>query len=174
MDALLGGASVMRNVYVPTAVFPLAAVSANVGNLALCIAVLPLALGVFDAGGGLRPVPLVVGLASLIAFTAGVALMLSALNLFFRDVRYFFEALLLVWFYATPIVYPRAALPDDARLLVALNPLTWIVESLRAGLCDATRPEPVTLVVALLCGSVSLVVGWRVYVSVEDRFHLYW
>ena len=174
MDALLGGASVMRNVYVPTAVFPLAAVSANVANLVLCIAVLPLALGVFGAGGGLRPLPLVLGLTSLIAFTAGVALMLSALNLFFRDVRYFFEALLLVWFYATPIVYPTAALPTGARVLLALNPLTWILDALRAGLCEASYPDSATLVVALLCGGGSLLVGWRLYASVEDRFHLYW
>jgi ABC-type polysaccharide/polyol phosphate export permease len=174
MDALLAGAPVLRNVQVPTALFPLAAVSANVANLALCIAVLPTALAVFGAGGALRPLPFVLGLASLVTFTAGAALALAALNVFFRDVRYFFEALLLVWFYATPIVYPSAALPHGAQWLLALNPLAWIVEAVRSGLCDASPPEAATLVAALGCGSVSLIVGWRLYLGVEQRFHLYW
>ena len=174
MDALLGGAPVLRNVSVPTAVFPLAAVSANVVNLALCIAVLPTALALIGAGAALRPLPFVVGLASLIAFTSGAALALAALNLFFRDVRYFFEALLLVWFYATPIVYPSAALPSATRWLLALNPLTWIVEAVRSGLCDASRPETTTLVAALGCGGLTLLLGWRLYSGVEQRFHLYW
>jgi ABC-type polysaccharide/polyol phosphate export permease len=174
MDALLNGASVMRKVYVPSAVFPLAVVVANLVNLLLCIAVLPPLLSVFGAGGTLRPLAFAAGIAGLVTFTAGTALALAALNLFFRDVRYFFEAILLLWFYATPIVYPAEALPGGIGTLLAMNPLFWIIDALRGGLCEATIPSVATLCVSVVAGTASFVVGWRIYVSVEHRFHLYW
>ena len=150
MDALLDGASVMRKVYVPSAVFPLAAVVANLVNLLLCLAVLPTALTVFGAGGALRPLAFAAGIIGLVTFTAGAALALAALNLFFRDVRYFFEAILLLWFYATPVVYPEDALLGGARLLLWMNPLYWILDALRAGLCATAIPSAGALWLSLL------------------------
>ena len=174
MDALLGGAAVMRRVYVPSAVFPLAAVAANLANLVLCLLVLPPAVALLGFGGTPRALPLAVGVTGLVGFTAGVALALAALNVFFRDVRYFFDAILLLWFYATPIVYPPEALPGGVGRLLVLNPLCWIVGSLRAGFGASPPPSSAVLVACLGAGLAAAVISWRLYVRLERRFHLYW
>ncbi len=174
MDALIAGAGVMRKVYVPSAVFPLASVAANLANFLLCVAVVPTALALLGAGVTLRPLVLVAGIVGLVAFTVGLSLALAALHLFFRDVRYFFEAVLLLWFYATPIVYPTDALPEHVARWLMLNPLYWIVTVVRGGVCVAVTTSPAAVVVCVGSGMAALVLGWRLYARVENRFHLYW
>jgi len=63
----------------------------------------------------------------LFAFTTALALVLSALDVYFRDVKYLTAAALLVWMYATPVVYPQSALGSAGRWL-DFNPMTGIVE----------------------------------------------
>lgn len=173
MDGLLGGASVMRKVFVPAAVFPLAAVAANFVNLALSIVLLPIVVWVLGASPGMHPGWLLLGLILLLCFTAGLSLALAALNLFFHDVRYFFEAGLLIWFYATPIVYPADVVPDRYAALVWLNPLHWLIAVLRAPLYEGVAPSGHALAAACAAAAVSLVVGWSIFSRLERRFHLY-
>ena len=175
MDALLGGAGVMRKVYVPSALFPLSAVTANLVNFLLCALVLPTTLALFGIGAPVRPLALALGVGVMLTFTAGVALALAAANVFFRDVRYFFETLLLLGFYATPIVYPASALPPWAGRLVMLNPLAWILDLVRAGLgASAAMPSPAALAVATGLAIATLAAGWSMFVRAESRFHLHW
>ncbi len=173
MDALLGGASVMRKVYVPSVLFPLSAVTANFANLVLSGVVVPPLVMWCGVRPVLEPLLLAFGLACLAAFTAGLALSLAAANLFFRDIRYFFEALLLVWFYATPVVYPVAVLPEPFRLLLWFNPAYWLLELLRLPLCAGTVPGVHVVAAAGIWAAVSLFVGWNVFGRLERSFHLY-
>jgi lipopolysaccharide transport system permease protein len=173
MDALLGSASVSRKVYVPTAVFPLAAVSANLINLLLCLVAIPIVLAATGGTPTLRPVVFVAGLAMLAAFTAGIALGLSALNVFFQDVRYLFEALLLVWFYATPVMYPVAGRGPEVAVLVGLNPLHWILVVLRAALWSGGAVSAFALVIGVAVATAALVGGWLAFCIAERRFHQY-
>lgn len=173
IDALFGGGPILRKVYVPTAVFPLAAVAANLLNLAFAFALLPLLLPVLGAPPALRPIELVVGLASLAAFTTGTALALAATNLFFNDVRYFFEALLLLWFYASPVVYPPSLIPTEMAAFLWANPFYWILDLLRAGLVAGSVANPLAVIVAPLMGFGGLVAGWWMFVRLERSLHLY-
>ena len=173
MDALLSGATILKKVRVPSAVFPLAAVGANFVNYVLALLVLVVTATLLGVMPGVHIVWLLTGVLSLTAFTLGLALVLAAANLFFHDVRYFFEALLLLWFYATPIVYPVAALPQQVSLFVALNPLHWFLEVLRAALWSGVPPGSSACVVAPALGLVTLGIGWLVFSRLERRFYLY-
>ncbi len=173
MDALIGGASVMRKVYVPAAVFPLAAVAANFVNLLLSIALLPLIAWLIGAPPVVHFGWLFVGLVLLATFTAGLSLGLAAANLFFQDVRYFFDAGLLIWFYATPIVYPAEVIPKQYAALVWLNPLHWLVAVLRAALYEGAAPSTTAVTAATVAALASLAFGWSVFSRLEKRFYLY-
>ncbi len=70
-------------------------------------------------------------LALQILFTAGIALILSTLTVFFRDVHEMVRIGLTIWFYATPVLYPVSFVPEPYRWLVHLNPMTLLVESYR-------------------------------------------
>ena len=73
---------------------------------------------------------------SLLAFVTslGVGLWLSALNVQFRDVRYIVPFLVQFWMFATPVIYPSSLVPERWRWVLALNPLTSIIEGYRAAL----------------------------------------
>jgi ABC-type polysaccharide/polyol phosphate export permease len=174
MDALIGGAAIMRKVYVPSAVFPLSAVAANLVNLlASGIALAPLMLWLGGAFS-VNPLFMVFGVVCLAAFVAGLSLGLAAANLFFHDIRYFFEAVLLVWFYATPVVYPASVLPQDVRAFLWLNPAHWFLELIRIPLCSGLRPEAYVLAMAGSWATASVFVGWWAFTRLERSFHLYW
>jgi lipopolysaccharide transport system permease protein len=83
----------------------------------------------------------------------GIALALSALQVFIRDVEHVLAPLLTVLMYLTPILYPLALVPDGARPWVAANPFGWLVSRLRDALLDgqvAPRAgDAVALAVAL-------------------------
>jgi ABC-type polysaccharide/polyol phosphate export permease len=173
MDALLSGGSILKKVRVPGAVFPLAAVGANFVNYLLALAVLVLASAACGVLPGLHPLWLMTGAVSLFAFTLGLALALAALNIFFHDIRYLFETLLLVWFYATPIVYPVAVVPPHVSALLRINPFHWFLELLRAALWSGQEPAAGATVLAPLIGLGVFGLGWLVFNRLERRFYLY-
>ncbi|MFP6627377.1 MAG: ABC transporter permease [Deltaproteobacteria bacterium] len=173
MDSLISGAPVLRKVYVPAVVFPLSVVGANLANLLLSLCVLPVVVWATGAQPGLHLLWLAGAVVALLSFTAGLCLALAAVNLIFNDVRYFFEGILLVWFYATPIVYPVDVIPDHLSVFLWLNPLFWILEFIRAPLYGGSAPAGIFVVASLGLGFSVLAGGWALFVRLERRFHLY-
>ncbi len=66
-------------------------------------------------------------------FALGLSWMLSALNVFLRDIGQVIGVLVNIWFFLTPIVYPRHGIPENLQLLFGLNPMLYSVEGYRAG-----------------------------------------
>ena len=77
----------------------------------------------------------------LVLFTLGVTLITSALNVFYRDVNPVVQISLQLWLYLTPVAYPLSAVPEPYRALFLLNPLTGVVEGLRAVLVFGRAPD---------------------------------
>lgn len=64
-------------------------------------------------------------------FTLGLALGLAALQVMLRDVEHLLSPLLMIWFYATPVLYSPAMIPESLRLAMSLNPMAYSVERVR-------------------------------------------
>jgi ABC-type polysaccharide/polyol phosphate export permease len=133
--AIVDGAGLSTKIYFPRVVLSLVPVAANVYGLVLSTAVLLGMCVVRDVSLGPEVVLLVPALALLVALTAAFAVVLSALHVYLRDVRYIVQALLLAWFYVTPVVYPLGLAGGYARWLMA-NPLTGVVELVRTATMD--------------------------------------
>src|SRR5688572_13012640 len=67
-----------------------------------------------------------------LAFTAGMSLALAMMNLFYRDVKYLFEVVLTVWMFATAVMYPIDRIGGRLGSVLALNPMTSIIDAYRA------------------------------------------
>lgn len=89
---------------------------------------------------------MILALVLLITFTSGLGLLTSALNVRFRDVNFFVQAIMIVWFYASPIIYSLNMLPNHIRWLWHMNPLTSILMLIREALLKQTGPEPSILI----------------------------
>lgn len=85
---------------------------------------------------------------------SGLALFLSAANLFYRDIQYVTNLMLLMWMYLTPVVYPISLVPNDYLWLYKLNPMVGIIEGYRSAIFNS----PFDFSAILLSFIISLVV----------------
>jgi ABC-2 type transport system permease protein len=105
----------------------------------------------------------------------GIALTLSVLNVYFRDVQHLVGILLQIWFYATPIVYPisvvRDALAKRPELfsLYELNPMVRFVEAYRDCLYDLRFPALLDTLYLLGISAATLALGVFVFSRLEPK-----
>ena len=169
-DSLVGSANLIKKVYFPRLVVPLAAVLSGVVDFALAFVVL---IGMM-LYYGIAPTLNVIWLPALLLLALitalGVGLWLSALNVEFRDVRYVVPFLVQLWLFATPIAYPSSLLPEPWRTIYGLNPMAGVVEGFRWALLGTnTAPGPMVLVSALAAAAI-LVSGAYYFRRMEKTF----
>ncbi len=169
--SLLGNQSLIRKVAVPQAVYPLAVVGSKLTDATLSIpalAALAIVVG-RPPGASWAWLPVALTLAAL--FTAGLALLLSSLTVFFRDLRHLVELLFQVWFYLTPVFYPASFLEKlslgPVRAALAANPAAPIVRLFHETVYEGRAPAPSTLALAALSAAISLLVGLTVFQRCE-------
>jgi lipopolysaccharide transport system permease protein len=146
-NSVVNSANLVTKVYFPRLIVPMAAVGAAMLDLLFTFTVLGVLMVYYGVapGPGLLALPLLLALLALLALAFGV--LTSALNVKYRDVRVALPFLLQLWFFASPIIYPTSMVPPDWRGLLALNPMTGIIEGFRAALFG--RKEFDTLALAL-------------------------
>lgn len=83
----------------------------------------------------------IASLSWLLAVTCGFSLFSSALNVKYRDVNFFVQALVILWFYATPVIYSLQILPHAYLPLFQLNPITYPFEMFRFSLIASFLPQ---------------------------------
>jgi lipopolysaccharide transport system permease protein len=160
-------AALVSKVYFPREVIPLAAVVVSLVDFVVTL--VPLA--VLMAWYGVRPTWSVIGLplviALLVLFTAGLALILAMANLFYRDVQHVVEAALLLWMFATSVVYPVDRIGGPVGTVLALNPLTALVDAYRAFLFGEALPALSALLWSAGSAVVLLSLGWWLFQRAE-------
>ena len=109
-----------------------------------------------------------------VGLVCGFALALAALNVLFRDVEFIVAALLVPWFFLTPILYPLTGTELDRHHTVIqfihwANPLSPPVEAVRAPLFDGTLPFWGDAVYLAVASVVSLALGAYVFRRVDDQ-----
>lgn len=131
-NCVSANAALIGKVAFPSELLPLSTVTATfVMNMAGYLAVL-LVLQVMGTSihwvGVVAVLPV---LALLFLFACGLALFVSALQVFIRDVSQILPPLMTFWFFTTPILYSSSILPERFATLMRFNPMTWYVERLR-------------------------------------------
>jgi lipopolysaccharide transport system permease protein len=158
VNGLIGGVDLVKRVYFPRVLIPLAAVVARLLDLVVAAAVFFVLL----AGYGRAPsatlafFPVVALLTVLLALAVGMAA--AALNLRYRDVGLLLPVLFQTWLFASPVLYPMSLVPERWQGLYALNPMTGLAEGSRAALAGGSMPwselgVSTVVILALLAGS---------------------
>ncbi len=129
-STLLSGGNLIKKVLFPAEVLPIVTVLANMAHFFLGLPILVGFLVYYRRP--LDPVELLwfpVVVAVQLVLTTGLALLLSALTVHFRDLKDLLGNLLTLWFFATPIIYPISQAPDYMRWAMNLNPMTHLAIS---------------------------------------------
>ena len=144
--AIVDNTALASKIYFPRVVLPLVAVASNTYLAVFNIIVLLIATYASGVSPSPRVLLLVPGLLLVLAVTATMSMLLSALHVYFRDVRYLVQAALLLAFYLTPVFYPLDKAPAALRRVVEINPLTGVVEVYRAATVGADSHWGVSLI----------------------------
>ena len=170
-NSLTNNTNLVTKVYFPRLFLPAAAVGAGLVDLAIASLIL-IALVIFydvAAAWSWLLLPAFVGLTLLLSL--GVGMLVSALTVKYRDLKHVLPFLIQFWLFASPVIYPSGLVPGRWRWLLAINPLTGILEGFRAALAGGGDKFdwPVIAISAALTGTV-LVCSLYVFRRVEDTF----
>lgn len=169
-SSLINNSSLLTKIYFPREVFPVASMLACSFDL-LMGAVIAVGMMVFYHVGvswWALSVPLI--LLVQMVFSGTVAMILSALMVFYRDLRFVVPLLMQLWMYATPIIYPVSKVPANLRGIYSLNPMVGLVESYRNVILNGTAPDWSLLGVSLAVSLILLFFGYRYFKRAEMRF----
>ena len=171
--SIVGNSSLIKKVYVPKMIYPLSRVLSSAINL--LISFIPLLIIMLLTGVPLHKSLLLLPLCLifLLLFTAGMAFILSSLNVFFRDTQFLWSILLTIWNFMTPIFYPESIIPGAYRTLYHLNPLYQFVYFARTVIIGGISPTPITYLYCILASVIPFAIGLFFFRKTQDKFTLY-
>jgi lipopolysaccharide transport system permease protein len=168
--SLVSDANLIRKVYFPRLIIPLASVLTPLLDFFLSFLFLlgmMIWFGISPTRGALF-LPLFLSLAFMTALAVG--LWLSALNVKYRDVRHTVPFLVQIWMYASPVVYPVSLIPEKWRFIFGLNPMTGVIEGFRWGLLGKQTPDLTVISVSTVVVIILLLSGLIFFRRMERTF----
>lgn len=173
---LVNNAGLFSKVYFPRLVVPLANLVSNlltfliqsITFFAFYVYFKTAHIGQFSMNWHIIFLPLLVVQSAMLSL--GLGLFMSSLTAKYRDLVHLSGFLVQIWMYATPVIIPLSKFPEQWRWLVALNPMTSVVESFRLMLLGAGTVEPLYLASSILFTVVVLIIGLLLFAKVEKTF----
>lgn len=163
-------ASILKKVYFPREILPLAVVISNTIQYFFSAVIIFIALLVSGVGVSWCALflPLIVLIQAIFSF--GVIMLLSAANVYVRDVQYIMNPVMMIWMYACPILYSISMVPERFLKIYKLNPMTLIMMEYQNILYNKTLPNFRNLGIVFLGSLVLLVIGYLVFNKLQRRF----
>jgi lipopolysaccharide transport system permease protein len=167
---LVDDADLIRKVYFPRLIMPLAKVTAPLLDFCIAFTVLLILMafyGVMPTFKLLAIIPLIL-LASLLALSIG--LWLGPINVRFRDIKHTVPFMLQIGMYASPIVYPLSQVPDEWKMVYSLNPMVGVIEGFRWAVFDRGALDLAALAISLGVILAALFSGMVFFKKMERSF----
>jgi lipopolysaccharide transport system permease protein len=169
--SLIGNASLLSKVYFPRLIVPAAAVVTAAVDFAVTLFLLALLMAWY----GVSVTPAIAALPAFVLLTLGLSLglglVVSALNVKYRDFRYVVPFLVQMGLFVSPIAFTSADLPERWRAIYSLNPLVGIIDGFRwAILGDRMFLDPASIAVSVFVTAALLTAGVWYFRRVERTF----
>lgn len=138
---LVNDAELVRKVYFPRLIMPLANVVSPLVDFCIAFVILLILMASYNipiSAKILMVAPLMM-VATLLALSIG--LWLGPINVRFRDIKHTLPFIIQIWMYASPIVYPLSMVPEQWRWAYSLNPMVGVIEGFRWAVFDRGEPN---------------------------------
>lgn len=168
--AIVCNAGIVKKVYFPREILPISIVTSNLINFLISCVIIIAALIISGVGLSwyilLLPIVLIVQYILLI----GLSFILSAITVYIRDLEYFINVLMMLWFYLNPIVYSVEFIPEKWLPLFNLNPMLHIINAYRDVLFYQKMPDMINLGIWCVISCIIAFVGYKIFKKLEKRF----
>ncbi len=169
--AILREKDMIKKIYFPREVMPIATVTSGFVNMLLTFIVIFIVLII--SGKGLNPLALLcLPFVMIVEYILclGIALIVASLTVYFRDLQYILGILTMAMQYMTPVMYGSEMVPDWALPIFKANPMTPITEMYRQILYYKSVPEMLSLLYVLAIGVVFIVIGFFCFNKLQKGF----
>lgn len=156
-------ANLLKKMRFPRICLPAVVVANALLNFSIIFSLFTVFLLISDSFPGLAFLALFPLIGLLVAFSAGLGIVLGVLNVFFRDVGQAFGIIITFWFWLTPIIYPPAILPKWTQSLIDLNPLAAFIAAAQGVLVRGVWPAWGSLTYMTICAFVLCSIGLRLF-----------
>jgi lipopolysaccharide transport system permease protein len=179
--SLVSNEALITKVHFARVVLPISGVAAIAYNFLFEMGVLMVALLIAGAAVYQTIPYLLLALVLLFLFSVGIALLLSIVNVYFRDTEHLVTIALQLWIYLTPVIYPVSLVANQSEKIGALlgtpitlldiysvNPMLQFMELFRSILYDVSPPDSITVLLCTSWALVALSAGFFLY-SRKDK-----
>jgi lipopolysaccharide transport system permease protein len=138
-NTIIENENIIKKVYFPRLILPISSTLTPLIDLVIALVVLVVFMlyyGMFPALAGILLLPILFFISFLAS--SGLGLFLASINLKYRDVRYALPFFIQILMYLTPVIYPSSLLGEKYRWILALNPMTGVIETARSSFLGVT------------------------------------
>ena len=168
--SIVEGAGVLKSINIPPISYPIGLLIAQLINLLLTFVPFTILMLFFGFSPSLSILLLPIGLVLLVGFTLGLGLLISSLNVYFRDVGLLWQVLTPAMFYATPVAYSSRFIPTEYIWLLKFNPMYHYITFFREILYYGNFPTIELWGFVLSLTSVFLFLGGYIFKKLEPGF----
>ena len=176
VSSIIANSSLVKKIYFPKEIIPLSTVFSNLINFLLELVILFIVLAIFRYKFHTYLYVLPVIVFFQVFFVAGFSMLVSAINVLYRDLQHLVSILMTVWFFGTPIIYPLTMVPERFQFWMQLNPMTVYVTFYRNIFYYVKYPEGFYIPsweIILICLAITFGVfflGYYTFKNIEPRF----
>ena len=170
IESLSSKSSLLTKVYFPRSIIVLSGNITAALTLLFNLIVLAIFLAVCQISPSIHWLAFPLVLVPLELMLLGVSFALGALKVFYGDVMHIWEVVVQIGFWATPIIYPLAIVPEQYRKIIMLSPFARCIEEARAILIEGRWPDFSALSLSLLISLIVFVLGYGIFVKQEPKF----
>jgi len=170
MNVFIADSSLIKKIYFPREILVLSTLLAKTFDFFLSFLIFLLLMIFFKVA--FTPFVFFFFLIFLIEFlfVYSLALILAAFNLYYRDVQYFFNLVITLWFYLTPVLYAVEFFPEKYRIIFQLNPMAVFINAYRQVLLGGDFPKWSSLLVGLILSAILFFIAKKIFSKLEKNF----
>jgi ABC-type polysaccharide/polyol phosphate export permease len=169
-NAVLDQSNLVKKMVFPSEIFPIVNLTAAIVNHLIGLAILLGFLVLSGYGLSFKIVLILPYLFLTGLLVLGISWLLSAVNVFLRDIGQIISVVVNVWFFLTPIVYPPSLVPESVRGLLGLNPMFYVVDGYRIALLGNAPVSVPGLTYVFLLGLVVFALGGMTFKKLKPAF----
>ena len=169
-SCLINNMDLVTKIYFPREILPISAVLASFVDFLIAAVIFAGMMIYYRLSVGPSWVWIPVLLLVQTLLTLGIVFIASALNVFYRDIRFIVPLGTQLWMYLTPIIYPLSMVPEELRSIYMLNPMAGLIDSYRRIVLNAQWPNLTYLLTALIVSVVVFLLGYVYFKRAESVF----